>query len=316
MSKKFRIVLTLVLICSILGSIAIFSTFTNAASTYTGYLMGYFKQTTNGYGLFLAYSTNGLTWTNLNGGNYVLYPTLGTKGLRDPYMRRKQDGTFVILATDMNGTNWGDYSQNIHCWDTTDFCTFTGARLLKVHSTTMHSWAPEAFYDYNKGKYGIIWSGNTDYNRTYVNYTTDFKTVEANQVYFDPGYDVIDSTTIQNSGVGYLFFKDERSTGKRIKAAKSTTMSAGSFSIFTPNFLTSANTEGPIVFKDNNATKWYMYDDLFANNGNFECWSTTDLNTTAWTKVSGISVPAGVRHGTVVSITQSELDKIRAKWGG
>jgi hypothetical protein len=121
-----------------------------------------------------------------------------------------------------------------------------------MHNTSMHTWAPEIFYDYNSKEYGIIWSGNTDWNRTYVNYTKDFKTVTSNQVFFDPGYDVIDSDVIQHNGTAYLFYKDERAGMKRIKAAKSSTCKACSFSVFTPNFLTSSNTEGPITFKDNN----------------------------------------------------------------
>jgi len=176
----------------------------------------------------------------------------------------------------------------------------------------MHAWAPEVFYDYDKNRYGIIWSGNTDYNRTYVNYTTDFNTITEPQVFFDPGYDVIDSTIIQHNGTAYLFFKDERSSGKSIKGAKSTTLNPNSFNVFTPNFITSAGTEGPFVFKDNNSNTWYMYADLFNQNGKFECWKTNDLGATNWTKVTNISVPAGVRHGSVVSVTQAELEGIIA----
>lgn len=283
-----------------------------SAATYSGYIMAYFKQATGEYGLNLCYSTDGLNWKNINDGKPVLYAKLGTKGIRDPYIRRKQDGTFVIVATDMLGTNWSDHSQYIHIWDSDDLITFKNERLLKVHSTNMHAWAPEVFYDYDKNRYGIIWSGNTDYNRTYVNYTTDFNTITEPQVFFDPGYDVIDSTIIQHNGTAYLFFKDERSSGKSIKGAKSTTLNPNSFNVFTPNFITSAGTEGPFVFKDNNSNTWYMYADLFNQNGKFECWKTNDLGATNWTKVTNISVPAGVRHGSVVSVTQAELEGIIA----
>ncbi len=282
------------------------------AATYSGYIMAYFKQATGEYGLNLCYSTDGLNWKNINDGKPVLYAQLGTKGIRDPYIYRKQDGEFVIVATDMLGTNWGDHSQYIHLWESPDLIRFNNERLLKVHSTNMHAWAPEVFYDYNKKQYGIYWSGNTDYNRTYVNYTTDFKTLTDCQVFFDPGYDVIDSSIRQHNGTAYLFFKDERSSGKSIKAAKSTTLNPNSFSVFTPSFITSAGTEGPFVFKDNNSDTWYLYADLYNMGGVFECWKTTDLNATKWTKVTNISVPPGVRHGSVVSVTQAELDAIIA----
>ena len=311
--KSMKKVLGVVLTCTLLlTTLLVYSGSAAGAESYAGYIMGYFTDAQ--YGLNLAYSTNGRNWTALNGGKAVMIPTIGQKGMRDPFIKRKQDGTFAIVATDMRGTNWSDHSQYVQYYDSTDLCTFNNARLLKVHNTDMHSWAPEVFYDYTNSRYGIIWSGNTDRNRTYVNYTTDFKTVTSNQVFFDPGYDVIDSDVIQHNGTAYLFFKDERSGQKRIKAAKSSTCQPGSFSVFTPNFLTSANSEGPFVFKSNYSESWFMYDDLFAQNGIFECWNTSDLNATSWTKVTDISLPSGVRHGSVVSVTQAELDKIRAKW--
>jgi hypothetical protein len=232
---------------------------------------------------------------------------MGTKGIRDPYIFRKQDGKFGIVATDMLGTNWGDTSQYIHYWESDDLINFT-ERLIKVHDKNMHAWAPEVFYDEDRKQYGIYWAGNTDYNRIYVNYTTDFKTVSDCEVFFDPGYDVIDAHIVSNNGTHYLFFKDERTSGKSIKAAKSNTLYPNSFSVFTPNFITSANTEGPFVFKDNDSNSWYMYVDLFANNGNFECWKTKDLSALNWTKVTGISVPSGVRHGSVISVNRWELE--------
>ncbi|HEY9060875.1 MAG TPA: dockerin type I domain-containing protein [Pseudobacteroides sp.] len=312
MIKNYKKVLSILLVFFCSSAVFLFLGKAVSAETYSAYIMGYFKQETGGYGLNLCYSTDAMNWKNINDGKAVLYAKLGTKGIRDPYIRRKQDGTFVIVATDMLGTNWSDHSQYIHVWDSDDLITFKNERLLKVHSTNMHAWAPEVFYDYNKKQYGIIWSGNTNYNRTYVNYTTDFNTITESEVFFDPGYDVIDSDVIQHNGTAYLFFKDERSSGKSIKAAKSTTLNPNSFNVFTPNFITSAGTEGPFVFKDNNSNTWYMYADLFNQNGKFECWKTTDLGATSWTKVANISVPAGVRHGSVVSVTQTELDGILA----
>mgnify|MGYP000866029714 FL=1 len=276
--------------------------------TDSGYIMAYFKQAPGEYGLNLCYSTDGLHWRNINDGKPVLYAQMGTKGIRDPYIFRKQDGKFGIVATDMLGTNWGDTSQYIHYWESEDLINFT-ERLIKVHNrSNMHAWAPEVFYDENRKQYGIYWAGNTDYNRIYVNYTTDFVTVSDCEVFFDPGYDVIDAHIVGDKGMYYLFFKDERTSGKSIKAAKSSSLTPMSFSVFTPNFITSANTEGPFVFKDNNSDSWYMYVDLFANNGNFECWKTNDLNALTWTKVTGISVPSGVRHGSVISVNRWELE--------
>src|SRR5262249_52437118 len=113
-----------------------------AAATYAGYAMVYFTESPNmsaaNYGLHLAVSADGLNWTPLNQNSPVATPTAGTLGLRDPFILRKQDGTFEILATDLNGTDWTQNSQYIHVWQSTDLRTFTNYHLLKLHSLTTH----------------------------------------------------------------------------------------------------------------------------------------------------------------------------------
>jgi hypothetical protein len=78
-----------------------------AAATYSAYVMGYFKESPNqsgdSYALHLAVSNDGLNWMPLNQNNPVATPTAGMQGLRDPYILRRQDGTFVVLATDLLG---------------------------------------------------------------------------------------------------------------------------------------------------------------------------------------------------------------------
>lgn len=100
------------------------------AASGSAYVMGYFTESPNGlgsdYGLHLAVSADSLQWTPLNQNNPVVTPTGGTGGLRDPFILRKQDGTFVVLATDLKGTDWSLQSQYIHVWDSTDLRSFTG----------------------------------------------------------------------------------------------------------------------------------------------------------------------------------------------
>src|SRR5215218_4205531 len=94
------------------------------AATYSGYAMAYFTEspsmTAANYSLHLAVSSDGLNWTPLNQNNPVATPTSGSGGLRDPFILRKQDGTFVVLATDLKGTDWNYQSQYLHIWDSTD----------------------------------------------------------------------------------------------------------------------------------------------------------------------------------------------------
>src|ERR1043165_4757314 len=100
------------------------------AQTYGAYAMSYFKESPNltddSYALHLAVSTDGLNWTPLNQNQPVATPTAGTQGLRDPFILRKQDGTFVVLATDLKGRVFNLNNQYIHVWDSADLRSFTG----------------------------------------------------------------------------------------------------------------------------------------------------------------------------------------------
>jgi non-reducing end alpha-L-arabinofuranosidase len=86
----------------------------------------------------------------------VVTPTAGTKGLRDPYILRKQDGTFEVLATDLAGTDFTQPNQYLHVWDSADLTSLTNYRRIKVHSLNTHSWAPNAFWDATRGQYAIV----------------------------------------------------------------------------------------------------------------------------------------------------------------
>ncbi len=296
--------------------------------------------------LHLAYSTDGLHWTSLNGGQAVYQaPTTiqsiaGSGHIRDPFILRKNDGTFVYLATDWtlavnDGNYWNHPSGRIFVADSKDLVTFTNPRFLTLATTLgtntqPHAWAPEATYDSVRGQYAIVWSGNADRNRTYVSYTKDFvKLVNSTpQVLFDPGYDDIDATITQYNGRNYLFYKDETGTGKDIQVARSSgvALAPGTFTRISPNYLTRGNqqqvmqgTEGPLVLAVPGQRRWYLYADYYGNGGVFGCWTTTDLNAdpATWTKlVSGtdFSLPAGVRHANTVRVTKAQLDTLKAQY--
>ena len=182
-----------------------------AAAANTAYVMAYFtespQQQAANYGLHLAVSQDGLNWTPLNQNNPVATPTAGTLGLRDPFVLRKQDGTFVVLATDLNGTNFSLNSQYLHVWDSTNLTSFTGYRRIRMHTLNTHTWAPTAFWDAARGQYGIVYSANNGTDVFMVNYTTDFRTVTSNQVYFSPGFPVLDGDIVVDGSTFYLYYK-------------------------------------------------------------------------------------------------------------
>ncbi|GAA3747794.1 glycoside hydrolase family 43 protein [Salinactinospora qingdaonensis] len=292
------------------------------AATYTGYVMGYFTESPEGnadtYALHLAVSEDGLYWTPLNQNSPVAAPTAGTSGLRDPFILRKQDGTFVILATDLSGTDFTQQNQYIHVWDSADLRSFTGYRRLHMHSMPTHTWAPEAFWDASRGQYGIVYSANSDgRDALWVNYTSDFVTVGAPQIFFDPGFNVLDGTMHITAGMNYLYYKSF--ADGRIYGARSTTLDPRSFdqSTYTSGVV-NGGIEGAIVSKANDRDEWFLWGDSFSPvNGEFYVWSSTDIAVDAWTPLSKAQYnqPLNSKHATIAPITAIEHADLLAYWG-
>ncbi len=292
-----------------------------ARAADSAYVMGYFTESPNGagtdYGLHLAVSTDARNWTPLNQNNPVVTPTQGTGGLRDPFIMRKQDGTFVVIATDLKGTDWTQQNEYIHVWDSTDLRGFTNYRRVKMHSMATHSWAPEAFWDASRGQYGIIYSAvnSSGHNVIMVNYTTDFRTVSSPQVFFDPGYDVIDGNMTTNvNGVNYLYFKD--SSKQTLVGARSTSLNPGSFRPFS-TAVAHGGTEAPIVVKSPTSNGWFLWGDTYTPNGVFYAWQSADLASGTWAPVDQrqYTQPVNSKHGTIEEITTAEYDNLLARYG-
>ncbi|MDX3455718.1 glycoside hydrolase family 43 protein [Streptomyces sp. ME02-8801-2C] len=286
----------------------------------SAYVMCYFTESTSlgagtDYGLHLAVSTDSLNWTPLNQNNPVVTPTAGALGLRDPFLMRKQDGTFVVLATDLKGTDWSYNSQYIHVWDSADLRTFTGYRRLKLHDMATHAWAPEAFWDAGRGQYAVIYSAvnSSGHNVIMVNYTSDFVTASAPQVFFDAGYDVIDGDmAVGVNGYNYLFIKKNQT----LVGTRSTTLDPGSFTEYSAG-VSHGGTEAPTVFKSLSSNTWYMWGDTYTPNGVFYAWQTSDLASGTWTPLDQktYTQPVNSKHCGVATITTTEYNNLLTKWG-
>lgn len=286
----------------------------------SAYAMVYFTESTTmleaDYGLHLAVSQDGLNWTPLNQNAPLVTPTQGAGGLRDPFLMRKQDGTFVVLATDLKGTDWNYNSTYIHVWDSTDLRTFTGYRRVKLHDMTgTHSWAPEAYWDAARGRYGILYSSvnSSGHNVIMVSYTTDFVTTSSPQVFFDPGYDIIDGNlTVGVNGVNYLYYK----VNQTLVGARSTTLNPGSFTPFS-TAASHGGTEAPTVVKSLSSDTWYLWGDTYTPNGVFYAWQSSNLASGTWTALDQrlYTQPLNSKHCGIHPITSAEYTNLLARWG-
>jgi hypothetical protein len=293
----------------------------HAAPGDSAYVMGYFTESPtrigNRYSLHLAVSTDGLTWTPLNQNNPVATPTAGTGGLRDPFIIRKQNGGFAVVATDLNGTDFTQQNQFIHAWDSADLRSFTGYRRLRMHSMPTHTWAPEAFWDSGRGRYGIIYSaasGGRD--GIWVNYTTDFVTVGAPELFFDPGFNVLDATMHVGNGTNYLYYKSF--VDGRLRGARSTTLNPRTFTNYTGGVISGGGIEAPIVVKANDRDEWWLWGDSYSPvNGELYAWRSGNIGADSWSQLTKAQYtqPLNAKHPTICGITATEHSNLLARWG-
>ncbi|MEU2284872.1 family 43 glycosylhydrolase [Streptomyces sp. NPDC013178] len=310
-----------------------------APAALKGYLFSYFtgEGTADGEQLYFALSKGNdpLKWRELNDGRPVLTSSLGEQGLRDPFIIRSPEGDkFYQIATDLRIYGNGDWdasqrtgSKSIMVWESTDLVHWTNQRLVKVSPDSAgNTWAPEAFYDAQRGEYVVFWasklydneahSGDT-YNRMMYATTRDFYTFSEPKVWIDRGYSVIDSTVIRHDGTYYRLSKDERNNtsstpnSKFIFEEKSDSLLSTSWTAVAEGIGKGAMNaaEGPLVFKSNTEEKWYAFLDEFGGRG-YIPFETTDLDSGVWTPSTGYDLPARPRHGTVLPVTQAEYDRL------
>ncbi|MDF3149643.1 glycoside hydrolase family 43 protein, partial [Streptomyces sp. T21Q-yed] len=179
-----------------------------AAAAEPGYLMVHFTgDSATGQMLYLAHSTDGLHWNDLNGGAPVLNSTIGTKGVRDPALVRSPDGSrYWIVATDLCvrcGSTYQNGSPSFVVWESKDLVTWSKPWLLGAAGLIpggKNAWAPEAIWNPETNDYVLYWATNATVNgvfkyRIYYARTKDFRTITTPQIWIDPpgGTPVVDT---------------------------------------------------------------------------------------------------------------------------
>jgi hypothetical protein len=283
-------------------------------------LFSFFREPNGQAGLFLATSTNGLSWTELKApnGKSFLEPQVGGKLMRDPSLRQGPDGVFRLVWT----TSWGrppvfGYASS------TDLVHWSPERAISVMENdpdAQNVWAPELFYDDAKREWLIFWAttipgkfnetiNSGDYNhRIYYVKTRDFTTFSPTKLLYDGGFNVIDATMLKDHGKYYLVVKDETKNPVKKNLRIATADAAeGPFSEASEPISTNW-VEGPAAIKIGN--EYYIYFDHYGDPKYYGAIKSTDMKT--WQDISAtVTFPKGIRHGTASPVPASVVQQFQ-----
>ncbi|UOQ51209.1 glycoside hydrolase family 43 protein [Hymenobacter cellulosivorans] len=279
-------------------------------------VFAYFKGNSKD-GLHLAYSRDGYHWKALKNDSSFLKPAVAHDRLmRDPCILRGPDGRFHMVWT----VSWNDKgigyasSPDLVHWSEQQFVP-----VMQPEAGARNCWAPEINYDPQTRQYVIYWAstitgrfpetqaqGESSYNhRIYYTTTQDFKTYAPARLLYEPGFNVIDAS-IQPYKKGYvMFLKDETVEPKpqknlRLAYAKLLT---GPYEQLSAPITGDYWAEGPTAVRL--GQDWLVYFDKYRLH-RYGAVRSRDLKT--WTDVSDqIQLPAGLRHGTILPISEKEL---------
>lgn len=282
------------------------------------YLFSSFRGNGND-GLHLSYSQDGLTWHVINNDQSLLTPEVGGKLMRDPCLILGPDNRFHMVWT----SSWEDggigiaHSDDLINWSEQQFIP-----VMKDFPTAKNAWAPEIIWDEKKQHYVIYWAStipgkfpDTEKqadkgwdHRIYATTTQDFENYSPTTMFYQPNFNVIDSTIIKTNNEYVMILKDETRypAAKNLKVARSQSI-FGPWKIaekpFTP---VGTWVEGPTILQHH---EWfYVYYDEYTNH-QYGVMRTRDFN--EWQTVSNqLTLPKGTRHGTVVKVPLLILDKL------
>ncbi len=271
-----------------------------------------------------AISRDGYDFTPLNGNEPVLENTAGTLSLRDPYIFKGQNGKYYIVATDMKCEDGWTSNHALVTWESDDLISWSEPTILDIRdfggefANTNRAWAPQAIWDENAGQYMIYWANSTEENDNaaiYYAYTTDFKSISEPQLlYARPGIQTIDSDIVYNekNGLYYMYFKhDEDQTIAYVTSESLTGPYTGEPVIVS---LAPSGVEGSSIYRINGTDTWVMVMDEYGK-GRYFAQQTTDLENFEKLKKSDYDMDFGPRHGSIVSISEEEYERLISAYG-
>lgn len=281
----------------------------------------------DGEQIYFSVSRDGLHWTDLNEGRPVLKSTIGTKGVRDPFVVKHPDtGKYYLIATDLRieaGLGWeaAQYhaSRDLIVWESADLVNWSGPRACTVGIEGAGCvWAPEAVYDRQKDSFFVFWASMTrkpgeaeGRQRIYAAWTKDFREFTEPFLYIEKQQHVIDTTIIENGGRFYRISKDETSKCLILEACDTLT---GEFREIHSDTLSKLfGVEGPECYPLPDGKSWCLIADRFAEGKGYLPMRVTDWESGRITILEESEYDFGrtkKRHGGVLPITDEAYEAL------
>ncbi|MDO4297194.1 MAG: glycoside hydrolase family 43 protein [Lachnospiraceae bacterium] len=305
------------------------------------YLFVHFKEKTtpDGEQVYFGLSRDGFHWEKVNGGKPVLWAYYGDRGVRDfTIIRAREDGRFYILATDLSLAygmrnqyhgSWEEIGRNgskyLAMWESDDLVNWSEQRLVRIGDENFGCvWAPDIIYDERNREYILHWSSShrcNDYGNKaiYCSRTRDFAQFSKPELlYRGDDDDVIDSAIYEEDGRYYMFVKSQKIQQRVILLeAEDVTGPYRKMDAFEESTkeLEAGVYEAPTAVRLEDG-RWCLFLDYYGKPGaaqGYVPFVADSLKSGKFVRSdSEFSFPYGYKHGTILTITMEEYERIKS----
>lgn len=296
------------------------------------------KTTPDGEQVYFALSRDGLHWEAVNEGRPVLWSYYGSKGVRDhTIIHDKREGNYHIFSTDlslaygMRNQYHGSWqkikeqgSKYLSHWTSPNLLDWSKQTLIQPGNDALGClWAPDILYDKATDDYVLHWSSSHQSNNytdmcIYFSRTKDFLHYSPPEIlYRKNNSSIIDSAIYEENDIYYLFVKSDRNPNKNIMLkSNSITGPYERVKVFDES---TADLEGGMyegltaVQLDDG--RWVMFLDYYGMRGDKQGYIPFIADSLAEANFKRaddhFSFPYGLKHGTILRISDEEHDLIR-----
>ena len=306
------------------------------------YLFVHFREKTSpdGEQVYFAISRDGFHWEALNDGQPVLWAYYGDHGVRDMTIcRDRATGRFHIFATDLSlsygmrgkyNHSWRNInlhgSKDLAHWWSDDLIHWSEQEMIRLGDEGCGCiWAPDIIYDPEHGDYVLHWSychADNNYGPMAIYYsrTKDFVNyTKPALLYRKEDSGCIDSAMYEEDGKYYLFVKSEGNPATMIELVSDHVTGpwtrVKAFDAALKGAVQEGLYEAPTAVCLDDG-RWCLFLDYYGVKGAGQGY----IPFVALSMASGEFVrsderfhfPYGFKHGTLLTITAEEYDRMKA----